>query len=74
MQKYDSYQKKKKRPCHPYKSKFSNPLVGAYSEVPSQYRSFEVYMVIFYKDISLESKEKKSMQNKTIFIFYKEKN
>lgn len=56
--------KKKKKTCHPYKSKFSNPLVGAYSEVPSQYRSFEVYMVIFYKDISLESKEKNLCKTK----------
>ena len=26
---------------------FFNPLVGAYSEVPSKYRSFGVYMAIF---------------------------
>ena len=56
--------RRRRRTCHSYKSKFSNPLVGAYFEVPSQYRSFEVYMAIFCKDISLDSKEKNLWKTK----------
>ena len=48
IQKDYSYKKKKKKKNMSFlQEQFFNPLVGAYSKVQSQYRSFGVYMAIF---------------------------